>query len=266
MALAITFETDKTKLPTCLFREGFVNLGLVQHDIIHLLGKEMTNKKHKPAGLSIQPVEIEDNADRLSTKDFIDEFGDSALASAMSNLPTTSNSASMEGGLQAVIDAAKDLMREREASALSRVDVLKEQTDSLGRCVFLASQIYENSPIPDHAYQLSALTSAFNASLAQVEKMNDPVQTFNQINELMEAMFTEFVSKMAVGIDRVRKDLGKQNPDLINSVNAHFERMLREMSPETSANYDKLQTELRKILGIRQKKPGNGSNSQSGQP
>jgi hypothetical protein len=226
----------------------------------------MTNKKHKPAGLTIHPVEIEGNADRLSTRDFIDEFGDSALASAMSNLPATApNPQSMEGGLQAVIEVAKDLMREREANALSRVDVLKEQTDSLGRCVFLASQIYENSPIPDHAYQLSALTSAFNASLAQVEKMNDPVQTFNQINDLMEAMFTEFVSKMAVGIDRVRKDLGKQNPELVNSVNAHFERMLRDMSPETSANYDKLQAELRKILGIRQKKPGNGSNSQGGQ-
>ena len=222
-------------------------------------------KKNKPAGLSIKPVEIEDNADRISTRDLVDEFGDSAFTTAMSNLPATAPQG-MEGGLTAVIEAAKDLMREREANALSRVDVLKEQTDSLGRCVFLASQIYENSPIPDHAYQLSALTSAFNASLAQVDKMSDPVQTYNQLSELMEAMFTEFVSKMALGIDRVRKELGKQDPEMVNSINSHFERMLRDMSPETSQSYDKLQNELRKILGIRQKKPSDGSNPKGGTP
>jgi hypothetical protein len=223
----------------------------------------MTSKK---SGMSmIKPVEILDNADKLTTRDFVDEFGDSAFESAMANVPQGAGPG-VETGLQAVINTAKDLMREREMQALSRLDVLKEQTDSLGRCVFLASQIYENAPIPDHAYQLSALASAFNASMAQVDKMNDPVQTYNQMSELMETMFREFVSKMAFGIDRIKKDLGKQNPEMVNSINAHFERMLREMSPDTSNNYDKLQSELRKILGIKQRKAGQGTDSKGSKP
>jgi hypothetical protein len=222
--------------------------------------------KDKKTGTSfIKPVDIIENADKLTTRDFVDEFGDSAFESAMANVPAGAGPG-VETGLQAVIDTAKELMREREMNALSRLDVLKEQTDALGRCVFLASQIYENSPIPDHAYQLSALTSAFNASMAQVEKMTDPVQTYNQMSELMESMFRGFVSKMAIGIDRVRKDLGKQNPELTNSINAHFERMLREMSPETASDYDRLQSELRKILGIKQSSKGQGAAPKSSKP
>lgn len=222
--------------------------------------------KDKKTGMSlVKPVEILDNADKLTTRNFVDEFGDSAFESAMANVPHGAGPG-VETGLQAVINTAKELMLEREMNALSRLDILKEQTDSLGRCVFLASQIYENAPIPDHAYQLSALASAFNASLAQVDKMNDPVQTYNQMSELVESMFREFVSKMAFGIDRVKKELCRQNPEMANAINAHFERMLREMSPDTSDNYDKFRSELRKILGIRQRKPGQGADPKGSKP
>lgn len=220
-------------------------------------------KKAKSGLDLIKPVEIVDNADRLTTIDFVEEFGDSAFESAMANVPASAG-AVVETGLQTIIESAKELIKQREINSLSRLDVLKEQTDNLGNCVTIASEIYMSSPIPDHAYQLSALTSAFNASLSQVDKMQDPVQVFNQISDLMESMFREHVSKMAVGIDRIRKDLGKQHPDMVDSVNAHFMRMLKEMSPETAANYDKLQSELRKILGIKQRPKGQGPDPKGG--
>lgn len=212
----------------------------------------MKNNKKKTGIEMIKPVEIVDEADQISTQSFIDEFGDTAMEAAISHMPSKSSEGS---DLQTIIDNAKDLIKKREMESLSRLDVLKEQTDSLGSCVTIASEIYMNSPIPDHAYQLSALTSAFNASLSQVEKLNDPVMTYNQISEVMEAMFREFVSRMAGGIDRIRVDIGKQNPQMIGVINAHFERMLKDVSPDTAESYEKMQDEVKKILGIKKGKP-----------
>lgn len=209
----------------------------------------------KPRILNIKPVDIQENADRIS---FADEFGDSALVEAKALLPSGAGPQA-EMGLQAIIEGAKQIIKERKQEALTRVDILKEQTDSLGDCVTIASQIYMNAPIPDHAYQLSALTSAFNASLSQVEKMQDPVTVYNQINELMSTMFRDVVTKMANNIDRMRKDMGNKNPEMVYQINANFERMLKDISPEVEENYEHLQSELRKILGIRKgskSKPG----------
>lgn len=205
------------------------------------------NDNKKPRILNITPVDIQDNADKTS---FADEFGDSALIEATANLPKGAGPIA-EMGLQAIIEGAKEIIKERKQEALSRIDILKEQTDSLGDCVTIASQIYFNAPIPDHAYQLSALTSAFNASLSQVEKMQDPVTVYNQINELMGTMFRDVVTKMSINIDRMRRDMGAKNPEMVYQINANFERMLKDISPDTQDAYDHLQSELRKILGIK---------------
>ncbi len=201
----------------------------------------------KPRVLNIKPVDIQDNADRMS---FEDDFGDNALTTATAMLPSGA-SPQAEMGLQAIIEGAKQIIKERRAESLSRVDILKEQTDGLGDCVTIASQIYLNAPIPDHAYQLSALTSAFNASLSQVEKMQDPVTTYEQLNELMAMMFKDVVTKIANNIDKMRRDMGNKNPEMIHQINANFERMLKDISPDVEENYERLQSEIRKILGIR---------------
>lgn len=213
----------------------------------------------------ITPAEIEDSADRIGTKDLVDEFGATALSSAIQCIPSKAqNKEGIETNLQMVIDNAKELMRRREDEALTRLDVLKDQTDSLGRCVFIASQIYENSPIPDHAYQLSALSSAFNASLGQVDKMQDPVGLMNQINALLESMFRDVLRNMSVGIDRMRQDLITKHPEMVSQINSNFERMLKEISPETEERYERMQSELRKILGIRQRKKSGDENKGGG--
>lgn len=217
----------------------------------------MTKKK-------ITPVEIQDNADRIATRDFVDEFGVEAMGSALSHLPEKATKEDVSTSLQAVIEGAKDLIRQREAEALTRLDVLKEQTDALGNCVFLASKIYESMPIPDHAYQLSALSSAFNASMGQIDKMQDPVVLMNQINELLESMFRDVIKQMANGIDRIRKDMVDKHPEMVHQINTNFERMLKEISPDTEERYDRMQSELRKILGIRQRKKGTGSDREGG--
>jgi hypothetical protein len=207
--------------------------------------------------LNIKPVEIQGDVDRIS---FTDEFGDTALIEATAHIPKSA-SPTAEMGLQAIIEGAKEIIRERKQEALSRVDILKEQTDSLGDCVTIASQIYMNAPIPDHAYQLSALTSAFNASLSQVEKMQDPVTVYNQLNELMGTMFRDVISKMSINIDRIRRDMGNKNPELTTQINANFERMLKDISPDTQEAYDNLQSELKKILGIRKGTKNNKKDS-----
>lgn len=196
---------------------------------------------------NIKKVEIQENVDRMQ---FSDEFGDNALVAATSHMPKAAGPGA-EAGLQVIIDNAKEIIKERRKESLSRVDILKDQTDSLGDCVTIASQIYINAPIPDHAYQLSALTSAFNASLSQVEKMQDPVTMYNQLNELMATMFTDVMSKMSINIERIRRDMINKNPDVVHQLNANFERMLKDMSPETQSSYDNLQSELRKILGVK---------------
>lgn len=201
----------------------------------------------KPKTLNIKPVDIQDNADRMS---FADEFGDNALVEATAHMSKAAGPGA-EMGLQAIIEGAKEIIKERRQEALSRVDILKEQTDSLGDCVTIASQIYMNAPIPDHAYQLSALTSAFNASLSQVEKMQDPVTVYNKLNELMGTMFRDVVTKMSINIDRMRRDMGTKNPEMTHQLDANFQRMLKDISPDTQEAYDNLQSELRKILGIK---------------
>lgn len=216
----------------------------------------MSEKKTRT--LNIKPVEIMDNSDRMS---FEDEFGDNALTTATSMMPANAPQGA-EQGLQAIIEGAKALILERRQEALSRVDILKEQTDSLGDCVTIASQIYLNAPIPDHAYQLSALTSAFNASLSQVEKMQDPATTYEQLNELMASMFRDVVTKIATNMDRMRKDMGAKNPEMSHQINANFERLLKDISPEVEENYERLQSEIRKILGIRKSSKSKSSNKE----
>lgn len=207
----------------------------------------------------IKPVVIEDGVDTMSTSDFVDEFGAAALESANNFLPASANKDGVQENLQMVIEVAKQLTLERRSQSLTRLDVLKEQTDSLGDCVSIASEIYKNMPIPDHAYQLSALASAFNASLSQVDKMQDPVDVLNQINEQVMTMFNRFLKDLALEIDRVRKEFKGQYPGRETHIDESFNRMLKTMSPNTQELYDGLQSELRKILGIKRSSKAKGA-------
>lgn len=213
----------------------------------------------KKTKLKIKPVEIVESSDRMS---FVDEFGENALVQATSNLSPNASPA-VENNLQTIIEGAKAIIRERDSQALTRLDVLKEQTDSLGNCVTIASHIYQNSPIPDHAYQLTALASAFNASLSQVDKMQDPLNTYNELNALMATMFTEVIKKIVINIDRIRKDLSSKNPDVAKQIQESFERMLKDISPDTEASYEQMQHEIRKILGIRKSGKSQKSDKES---
>lgn len=216
----------------------------------------MVTKKSK---LNIKPVEIVDDSDKMS---FIDEFGETALVQATNNLSPNAGP-NVENNLQTIIEGAKEIIRERNSQALTRLDILKEQTDSLGNCVTIASHIYQNSPIPDHAYQLTALASAFNASLAQVDKMQDPLNVYNELNSLMATMFTEVIKKMVINIDRIRKDLSSKNPEVAKQIQENFERMLKDISPDTEASYEQMQHEIRKILGIRKSGKSQKSDKES---
>ena len=152
-----------------------------------------------------------------------------------------------------VIDQARKMIEARRNEATSDLAMLRIQTDSLSECVQLAAEIYKNMPMPDHAYQLSALTTAYNSSLAQSEKMKDPELILESIENVIQDMFTSLLKSLAMEINKTQTEMQRLYPDSKIAIEDLMDRMLSAISPESQRLYEQLSTKLYKALGVKPK-------------
>ena len=174
----------------------------------------------------------------------MNEFGESIPEVIEDHLPA-------EAPNTALIQQYRQQAAQIVAQATSRRGVLEAEVDSLGECVAMAAQIYQDHPIPDNAYQLAALTNAHNSALSQLEKMKDPKVILEECENHIKGMFTQVLKSLIVEIDKTKKELHRIYPTDKATVEDQFNRMLTAISPEAQKLYDTLHESLKKTLGIR---------------
>lgn len=137
------------------------------------------------------------------------------------------------------------------AGCSTKRDVLETEVDSLATCVALAAEIYKDAPIPDNAYQLSALTNAHNSALSQLEKMKDPQVILSDLEKHIRDMFTNMIQALIGEIHKTKHEFNRTRPEDKATVEDQFSRMLDAIQPQTQVLYDGLQEKLKSILGIK---------------
>jgi len=133
----------------------------------------------------------------------------------------------------------------------SRREVLEVEVDTLAECASLAAEIFKQSPVPDNAYQLTALTSAHNTAINQLEKLKDPTLVLGDLERLIRKMLVEVVQTLALEINKAKVDFTNLYPKDALTINEVFSRMLDAIQPQTSAMYDELHKSLKGILGLK---------------
>jgi hypothetical protein len=151
----------------------------------------------------------------------------------------------------AELDAIQAIVDGKLNQCSTHREVLELELNSLAECVGVATEIYKKSPIPDFAYQLAALSNAHKTALQQLEKMKDPKLIVTEIEGQIRFMFMDIIKAMAIEIDKTKKEMVRIAPDHKTTLEDLFGRMLNAIQPETQKIYDNLQTNLKKILGIR---------------
>lgn len=178
------------------------------------------------------------------------------LGKSIANVPKPPGKGGKGGGGTmdlVVINEARRLIESRREEATSDLAMLRIQTDSLSECVQMAAEIYKHMPMPDHAYQLSALTTAYNSSLAQAEKMKDPELILESIEGVIEEMFTSLLKSLAMEINKTKTQMQRLYPDSTVAIDDLMDRMLSAISPESQRLYEQLSTKLHKALGVKPK-------------
>lgn len=176
------------------------------------------------------------------------------LGKSIANVPKPPGKGKNGGGVTmdlVAISEARRLIEERKGEATSDLAMLRIQTDSLSECAQMAAEIYKQMPMPDHAYQLSALTTAYNSSLAQAEKMKDPELILSSIEGVIEEMFTGLLKSFAGEIGKTQSEMQRLYPDSKVAIDDLMDRMLAAISPESQRLYDQLHTKLSKALGVK---------------
>lgn len=137
------------------------------------------------------------------------------------------------------------------ARCVSDVEVLQYELKSLAECVAIATEIYKDKAVPDHAFQLSALSAAFNNTYSLLVKQKDPKVMAEELAVLIKNMFTKIIHALALEIDKTKKDLIARYPGDRSTVEDHMVRMLESIQPETQRVFEGYETAVKKILGIR---------------
>lgn len=131
------------------------------------------------------------------------------------------------------------------------VEVLQHELKNLAECVAIATEIYKDKAVPDHAFQLSALSAAFNNTYSLLVKQKDPKIMSEELAGLIKGMFLKIVHALALEIDKTKKDLIARYPDDRATVEDHMVRMLESVQPETQRVFEGYENAVKKILGIR---------------
>lgn len=237
-------DEKKTKQPVLSLIEG---LGESKPSDASGLSADRLREKAKPKG---PPKKVED-----------------ILGKSIANVPKPPGMRGKGGGGGGghmdlvVLEQARQLIESRREEATSDLAMLRLQTDSLSECVQMAAEIYKHMPMPDHAYQLSALTTAYNSSLAQAEKMKDPELILDSIESVIEEMFTSLLKAMALEINKTKSEMQRLYPDSRVAIDDLMNRMLSAIAPESQRLYEELNNKLCKALGVKPKNNGTSKKS-----
>lgn len=179
------------------------------------------------------------NLSSLGDTDFPLPTGNKKLQKELNRV----NSSDIKAIQAEVLRKLKDCKTHRE--------MLELQVNSLSECVGVATAIWQSEPVLDNSYQLSALTNAHRAALAQLEKMRDPVETLSGVEDHIRGMFMEIVKAMALEMDKTKREIMLLLPEEKPTVDDLFARMTNSIQPETQNIYNDLRLSLKKILGIK---------------
>jgi len=149
------------------------------------------------------------------------------------------------------LNTIQSLVEGRLSQCSTHRDILEMEVNTLAECVGVATEIYKKYPVPDNAYQLAALSNAHKVTLHQLEKMKDPKLIVGDIEFQIRLMFMEIIKSMAIEIDKTKREMTRHAPEHKTTLEDLFGRMLNAIQPETQKIYDNLQSNLRKILGIK---------------
>jgi len=184
-----------------------------------------------------------------------DEINLSSLGDTEFPMPTASKN--VQRGLKKVSSTE---IKEIQVEVLRKLseckthrEMLELQVNSLSECVGVATAIWQGNPILDNSYQLSALTNAHRAALAQLEKMKDPVEILSGVENHIRGMFLEIVRAMALEMDKTKRELLILLPNEKPTLEDLFARMTNSIQPETQNIYNDLRMSLKKIMGIKGK-------------
>lgn len=142
-------------------------------------------------------------------------------------------------------------VRNSLATCATKRDILEHEVNNLAECISISTEIYKSNPVPDNAYQISALMNAYNSSLSQLEKMKDPKETMADIESIIKEIFTGIIRTMALEIENTKKEWNIRFPDERATIEQNFKKMLDAIQPETQKIYENLVPKLKNALGIR---------------
>lgn len=146
-------------------------------------------------------------------------------------------------------------IRQRVTDKLSTCKTQREalelEVNALAECVGIAIEIFNEKPVSDHSFQLTALVNAHKSALSQLEKMKDPEIILTEIEIHIRTMFTAIVKALAFEIDKTKREVLLRFPEEKATIEDMFARMMNSIQPETQNIYGDLRMALKKILGIR---------------
>ena len=137
------------------------------------------------------------------------------------------------------------------ATCTTKREILEQELNDLSICVAVATKVYKQKPVPDHAYQLAALANTHKSVLSQLEKMQDPKTLLGESEEIIKAMFMKLVKALADEINKTKMEFAQQYPKDKVTVEDNFSRMLNAIQPDTQKLFENLNNELKDVFGIK---------------
>lgn len=148
-----------------------------------------------------------------------------------------------------------DLYMEEAMASLAlcttKREIVEQELNDLSICVAIATRVYKQKPLPDHAYQLAALANTHKSVLGQLEKMQDPKTILGEAEDIVKKMFMKLVKAMADEINKTKMEFAQQYPQDKVTVEDNFSRMLNAIQPETQKLFEDLNSELKEVFGIK---------------
>jgi len=137
------------------------------------------------------------------------------------------------------------------AGCSTDVEVLQLELRKVASCMAIAAEIYQTRPVADNAFQLAALTSAYNNTFNLLTKQKDPKKVAEDLAGMVKAMFVKIVHAFAIEVDKTKKDLISRHPTERSTIEDHFFRLLEAIQPETQKIFDGYEQGVRSALGIK---------------
>lgn len=150
-----------------------------------------------------------------------------------------------------LVDTYRAIATQQLSGMTTKKEVLDAQASKLSECVAIAAEIYKHMPVPDHAYQLAALSAAFNSTVSQHERMRDANLEMDQINTLLRDLLQNVLRSLAVEIEKAKSEFSRLNPELKSTHDDIFKRMTDAVAPDSKKFYDDMAERVKAILGIK---------------